>query len=69
MKKLKTLAWMFGIAAVMALPMVAAAADVETASPRPDADSLNWVAVLYSAVFAAAIAVVAFKNAKRTHLD
>ena len=28
-----------------------------------------WIAILYAVVFLAGILVVAFKNAKRTHLD
>jgi hypothetical protein len=32
-------------------------------------ESTPWIAWLFSAAFVAAIAVVGFKNSKRTHLD
>lgn len=63
---MKTSARLFGIVGALAAPAVALAADNE-AQGLPE--GLNWIAVLYSVVFVAAIAVVAFKNAKRTHLD
>jgi hypothetical protein len=34
-----------------------------------DALPVNWFAVIYALVFVIAIAVVCFKNSKRTHLD
>jgi len=54
-------------AAWLLVPAVAICRD-EYKNPAKK-ESIPWVAVLYMLVSLAGIAVVAFKHAKRTHLD
>ncbi len=56
-------------ATLLLLALPAIAADSDGLQGKPKDTSVSWAAIAYSAVFAAAIAVVAFKNSKRTHLD
>ena len=56
----------------MILVAAAEAMAVEADGFAPKANletSVNWPAILCTAVFLAAVGVVAFKNARRTHLD
>ena len=55
------------IVTASALPAAALAADGY--EPPEREYSPPWMAILYAVIFAAAVAAVAFKNSKRTHLD
>ncbi len=51
-------------------PQIAAAAGVDDGYAPPQATaSGGWINWLITGVFVAGLAVVAFKNARRTHLD
>ena len=57
---------------VLALPTAALAAGYYNqydVAPEIEEVPIPWAAILYALVSLAAIAVVGFKNAKRTHLD
>ena len=56
-----------GASSLLAMPALLFGSDGY--EPAPIEMIANWMAILYSVVFVAAICVVTFKNAKRTHLD
>ena len=51
------------------LALAATASGAEQYQGIPLENKVQWIAVLYAAISLIGIAVVAFKNAKRTHLD
>ena len=53
----------------LALAMTASGQPQGTGSGTALEDKVQWIAVLYAVIALLGIAVVAFKNAKRTHLD
>ncbi len=55
------------VIAAAAVPAMAVGEDMNPAVPLTD--ELPWSAIIYALVFVIGIAVVGFKNAKRTHLD
>lgn len=58
------------IAVVLWAAAAAAPAKAPSTTEAPEADwSVPWMAVGYSLATLAGIAVIGFKNSKRTHLD
>ena len=57
-------------ASLAALAATAGVAAAQRAGEAPVLDyNPPWLGILYSVVFLAGVAVVSFKNARRTHLD
>ncbi len=55
------------VIAAAAVPVMAVGEDMNRQVPLND--ELAWSSIIYALVFTIGIAVVGFKNAKRTHLD
>lgn len=65
--KIRTVATVLLIAGILLLPAVAGGEDPYRDDPR--AAQVPWAAIGYAVLFLAIICAVAFKHAKRTHLD